>query len=66
MLEIGFRFLERGDGEVLGGGAVAEACELRKDEPHPVRFLSAVLELLTGLIEGFVLRIEEAAEVVGV
>lgn len=48
MVEIGLGFRGRSDGVADGHGGVAEAGNLRKDEPHPVRFLPAVLDFREG------------------
>ena len=61
--EIGLRLVERGDREADRHRALAEACDLGKDEPHPVALLSPGLKFLTHSIVGRRLRIDEAFEV---
>lgn len=64
--EVGEGFRAAGDGEVLGGGGGAEAANLGKDEPHPVRSLEAGGELGVDLRVDGGLGVEEALEVVGI
>ena len=66
MSEVGARLLETGEAEVVGGGAHAEALELRKDEPHPVAGLLSGGELLQHARVAARLGVNEAREVVGV
>lgn len=48
MGEIGPRLAQRADAEELRGLAAAQACELREDEPHPVRALGAAPDFAEG------------------
>ena len=56
-------FIEIFDGVKAGGGAVAEAVNLRKDEPHPVSVLPARPEFLDGGGVGVLLGDEKAIKV---
>ena len=62
--EIGARLVQRGDGEALGHGALAETCNLREDEPDPVAGLAPAPKLLEHAVVDVLLRNEEAIEVV--
>jgi hypothetical protein len=64
--EVGGGFGERGDGVGAGGGARAEALDLREDEPDPVAGLALPAELAEDFGVDGGLGGEEAVEVVGV
>ena len=61
--EIGLRLVERGDREADRHGALSEARDLGKDEPHPVALLPSGLKFPTHLIVDRRLRVDEAFEV---
>jgi hypothetical protein len=66
MLQIGFGFADSLNGVFPGGGACAEAFDLRKDEPHPVGFFLAGLQFVADLAVDGVLGIDKSLQVVGV
>ena len=63
MGEIGFGLVQRGDREPDRDGALSEARDLGKDEPHPVAFLPPDLQLLANLVVDRPLRVDEAIEI---
>src|SRR5580698_537892 len=63
MGEIGFRLVQRGDREPDRHGALSEAGDLGKDEPHPVALLPPDLQLLTNFVVERRLRVDEAFEI---
>lgn len=66
VLHIGFGFAQGADGVALRGRAVAEASDLRKDEPDPVAAFSARTQLAEHLLIDSGLGFEEALQVVWV
>src|SRR5215203_411349 len=60
--KIGLRLFHRGDSVKLGGGAWAEAGELRKDEPHRVAPLRSGAKLVEGGVKYSVLGFEKAIQ----
>lgn len=62
--EIGAGFLEGRDREMLRGRTGAEAANLRKNEPHPVRGFAAVVEFADNVFVDAGLGIEESLKVV--
>lgn len=65
MVEIRPRFVERGDRIALRRGAPAEARDLGKDEPHPVRALGAASDLRERRLVYAILRVHESVEIMG-
>ena len=61
--EIGLRLVQRGDRETDRHGALSEAGDLGKDEPHPVALLPPSLQLLANLLVDRRLRVDEAFEI---
>src|SRR4051794_15624564 len=66
MLEIGDRFVWRGNRIELRGGASSKPCELGVDEPHPVALLPALAKLGESNIEHAILSVDEPLQIVGV
>jgi hypothetical protein len=64
MPQIRTGFVETADREAHGHGAQPEACELRKDVPHPVRALVPASDLGERAIVGKRLRVDETGEIV--
>src|ERR1700727_4052871 len=65
MIYIGFGFVDALNRVFLGGGAGAEAFDLRKDEPHPVSFFLASPQFVADLAVDGVLGVDESLKVVG-
>ena len=63
MSEIGPRLVERGDGEPDRRGALPEARDLGKDEPHPVALFPPRPKLPANLIIDGRLRVDEALQI---
>src|SRR6185437_5827049 len=66
MREIRTRLILRRDGKAPGSGAVAQARDLREDEPHPMAALLARRKLAANLREDRLLRRDEALQIVDV
>src|SRR5664280_2537192 len=64
VIKVGSRLGKPGQRELPGGGALAQAAALRKDEPHPVAALAAAAQLGQGLRvrSGTVLRAHETRQ----
>src|SRR6185312_835523 len=62
MSQVGIGLGKGREGEALRHRAVAESLDLRKDEPHPVTLLASRAKLRHDLIEGWLLRFDEALE----
>src|SRR5450432_3362483 len=62
MIEISARLVARGDGEMSCGFAVAEAANLREDEPHPMRLLATRAKLGDRVFKRRGLRGDKALE----
>src|SRR3546814_21072061 len=65
MVEIGLGFIKRCERIILRSGAVAESCDLRKNEPHPVALFLPTADLGECCVIGLGLRFDRAVEVVG-
>src|SRR3546814_578364 len=65
MVEIGLGFIKRCERIILRSGAVAESCDLRKNEPHPVALFLPTADLGECCVIGLGLRFDKAVEVVG-
>ena len=63
MRQISLRLVQRGDGETDRHGALSEAGDLGKDEPHPVALLPPGLQLPTHLLVNRSLGVHETLEV---
>src|SRR3546814_16242716 len=64
MVEIGLGFIKRCERIILRSGAVAESCDLRKNEPHPVALFLPTADLGECCVIGLGLRFDKAVEVV--
>src|SRR5947209_8667645 len=62
MPQIRFGFLDRRDAEPRGHRAMAQALELREDEPHPVALFAAGPQLGAGLLIYRVLRLNKSLQ----
>src|SRR3546814_14593001 len=58
-------FIKRCERIILRSGAVAESCDLRKNEPHPVALFLPTADLGECCVIGLGLRFDKAVEVVG-
>ena len=63
MPEIGRGLVARGNGKVLGHGAVTEARELRENEPHPVTLLSTLAQFRENTLIDWRLRVDKALQI---
>jgi hypothetical protein len=61
--EIGFRLVQRGDREADRHGALSEARDLGKNEPHPVALLPPDLQLLANALVDRRLCVHEPLEI---